>query len=223
MKKSNVFNALLILLLSLAILPSCTKKEEQFKMLPVSAIKLTGEHSDLIKINADSVKIMLVKLNEDDGWTVRALIPISNTSTWSDVNVEKYVEGRKAKKGMTFGYQPSMSPSVSFYDANGNEIDLKMSLYDSEDAFRNVLSSNALITDNALIKSAYESIYAEYERNKAVFDKVAEIKITNLTLDKEDYPKEPKPESFEDAYNRAAKQYEDAYNRAAKQLEDAGF
>ena len=52
---------------------------------------------------------------------------------------------------------------------------------------------------------------------------MAEIKITNLTLDKEDYPKEPKPESFEDAYNRAAKQYEDAYNRAAKQLEDAGF
>ena len=55
-------------------------------MLPATAVKKSGEHSDLIKISADSVKVMLVKISEDR-WTLRALIPIENTYPRESVTV----------------------------------------------------------------------------------------------------------------------------------------
>ena len=82
MKRIRLF--MILSLLGLFLFSCSSKQQEETKMLPATAVKKSGEHSDLINIAADSVKVMLVKVS-DERWTLRALIPIENTYPWETV------------------------------------------------------------------------------------------------------------------------------------------
>ncbi len=154
---------------------SCgNKKVEETKMIPASAVTFSGENSDLLRVNADSVKVMLVNIGEDQ-WSVRALIPIANTKGW--------VEGKYYSPDHSYH---GLSLDVAYIDANGSEIGQELSLYDDYSKISAVLKSETEgKTDNILVKGAWEGLYCAYETNKATYDKLSGINISGFTLEKE--------------------------------------
>ena len=133
-------------------------------MFPASAVKKSGQHSDLLEIAADSVKVMLVKVS-DDRWTLRALIPIEN------------VIPNPNPSGT-----PSMGNlSVEFLDANGSPLDFE--LHPDWDVVESVLSSNSSKTEDLLVKEAYSSLTPDkYGVIKEKFDKIAGVALKEMNL-----------------------------------------
>lgn len=158
-------------------LSSCgNKKVEESKMIPASAVTFSGENSDLLRVNADSVKVMLVNIGEDQ-WSVRALIPIANTKGWGWIE-NTYVSPDDSYHGLDL--------DVVYIDANGSEIGQDLSLYDDYSKISAVLKAEMEgKTDNILVKGAWENLYCAYESNKATYDKLSGINISGLTLTKQ--------------------------------------
>lgn len=161
MKKIKLF---LVLSLFGLFLFSCSKQQEETKLIPSSAVKKSGTHSDLLTIKGDSVKVMLVKIGEDK-WTLRALIPIENTLPNTNPSVT-----------------PSMGNlSVVFLDPNGSPIDFE--LHPDWDAVESVLSSNSIKTEDLLVKEAYENLTpGKFDKIKEKFDKIAGIALKEMNL-----------------------------------------
>jgi hypothetical protein len=178
MKKIKLF---LVLSLFGLFLFSCSKQQEETKMIPTTAVKMSGKHSELLKIDADSVKVMLVKIDEDR-WTLRALIPIKNTYDW-DVVSHKYKHPDPDKE-----YYPSMGSEdwtnkrfeVEFLDANGSPINFEVE--PDWDIVKSVLSSNSIKKEDMLVKEDRGFHADEYKIIKEKFDKIAGIALKGLEL-----------------------------------------
>ena len=150
-------------------------------MLPATAVKMSGEHSDLLKISSDSVKVMLVKIS-DDRWTLRALIPIENAYAWRTV-IRMYTPSDPDEE-----FSPSMGHdsmfndhlSVEFLDANGSPIDFDVK--PDWDVVGTVLASNSVKKEDMLVKESYEIDAGEYDEIKEKFDKIAGIAMKKMDL-----------------------------------------
>lgn len=140
---------------------SCSKQQEETKLIPSSAVKKSGTHSDLLTIKGDSVKVMLVKIGEDE-WSLRALIPIENATLSNN----------------TSGSSSMGNMSAEFLDANGNSIDFE--LQPDWDVVESVLSSSSFKTEDLLVKEAYHGF--EYKTAKEKFDKIAGIVLKEMKL-----------------------------------------
>lgn len=167
MKKIKLLAILAPLMVALL---SCSEKgTEETKMISSSAIKTSGEHSNLLSVDADSVKIMLVKVS-DDNWEVRAILPLANVRRWksvpgSDPSAANY-------------YEPTMgNMEVKFLDANGTPLNLNLKV--DYDVVRSLLSSNTYKTEDFVITNLSGG---DYKAKKTLFDKVAGISIKRMDL-----------------------------------------
>lgn len=161
MKKINLF--VLLSICGLFLFSCSSKQQEETKMLSSSCVKKSGTHSELLNIKGDSVKVMLVKINDKD-WTLRALIPIENANPNPDPSIK-----------------PSMGNlSVEFIDANGSPIDFE--LHPEWHTVESVLSSSSIKTEDLLVKEAYSFTPDKYEVVKEKFDKIAGIALKEMTL-----------------------------------------
>lgn len=144
-------------------------KQEEVKYVSFDGI--SGEHAELLEVS-DSVKVMLVNPSGDK-WEVRALIPITNTMSWSDVpdtdpNAKEY-------------YLPKMGNlSVEYLDKNGSELDCRVN--PSWDVVESVLSSNKEKKENMSAQEMWGG--GSYKDKKALFDKVASVKLSKAELSK---------------------------------------
>ena len=78
--------ALVIALLDVFMLASCGSKQEETKMISSNEIKMSGKHKNMVTIASDSIKFMLVCVDEEDNkWDVRAILPIGNTKIWTEI------------------------------------------------------------------------------------------------------------------------------------------
>lgn len=195
-------------------LTSCggEKQEEMTKMIPADAVTLSGKHKKLLTIPADSVKVMLVRVS-DSKWEVRAVIPMQNTTEWSQV------PGTNPSKSKYF--EPRMGNlTVNFVDANESEIDMELS--PDYDVVASILSSDETVTEKVLIKEDSWSSRGDksYAGRRAMFDKVAGISITNMDLSEVTTAKESRS-TIQDAYDAAIDDAVDAYEKAIDNAVDA--
>ena len=173
----NKMKRLLVLLSAVALvfgLVSCGEKQQELtKMIPASAVKITGEYKDFFKIAGDSVKIMLTNDNPNDvgTWEVKAIMPFSNTKSWAEVK-----EMRKKKPNWSGVYGISScdyETKVNYYDENGSNIDLDSKV----EGFDDLLKSEEITTGNVTVKHDNWGGIGSYERIKQNFDKVAGVKL----------------------------------------------
>lgn len=158
MKRIKLF--VILSLFGLFLFSCSSKQQEETKMLPASAVKMSGQHSDLLEIAEDSVKVMLVKI-DDKKWTLRALIPIDNRECF---------DGTRSMGNL----------DVEFLDANGSPIDFD--LQPDWDVVESVLSSNQLFKkEDMLAKEAYHHT-DKYDKIKEKFDKIAGIALKEMNL-----------------------------------------
>lgn len=173
MRKKLQLLILTAALLPLATIVSCSGKgEEEVKTLSAESVKMSGEHKNLIQINGDEVKIMLVNSNPNDkyGWEIRASMPIIGTTAWSDVP--------GTDESASSYFSPRMGNlSVAFLDANGNE--LEYAIAPNWDAVETVLK-NAPTEEEDLICSGYSSL--DYKGAKAFYDKIQGLRISKMDL-----------------------------------------
>ena len=167
-KTMNYFRTIPILLMGIALFVSCSseKGEEQTKMIPSSEFQLTGKHKNLLKVDQDSVEILLICVDEEDGrWAVRVNLPMANTQNWS--------KSKESKK-----YEPMMGNiSVDLLDKNGSEISYYIDL-DNGEEIEGLISSDELT--NAIVHVSGSR--TDYEKAKAVFDKTANLSISRMEL-----------------------------------------
>ena len=80
--KSNLFVMMCAVALVLGVC-SCGGNQELTKMIPASAVKITGDDKDFFKLAGDSVKIILTndRPNVDDTWEVKEIMPY-HCSAW---------------------------------------------------------------------------------------------------------------------------------------------
>lgn len=146
-------------------------------MVPLKSI--VGTQSSLLAVN-ESVKVMLVN-TEDDVWEVRASMPLSNTTPWSQVPGTN----PKAREH----YLPKMTGSwgsgleAVYFDKNDNE--LKYNLYVPRDEVGALLGSEEIKTISIVIKQSRpwgSGKDYKYKEAKVIYDKVASIGLKNADL-----------------------------------------
>ena len=176
--KKNLF--LIGLAIAIVLLgASCGQKEEELtKMIPASAVTISGEHEDIVSIDADSVKVMLVKA--DDGyeetlWAIRAVIPFKNTVEWE--NIEDIYQ---PDENYEFEGYDEYKSNVKFLDKNDSEIDFEVRIDD--DAMKDLIKSNKIKTVNIQVKETWSLGCLGYKNAKELFDKVCSISITGIQL-----------------------------------------
>lgn len=214
--KTNFIKGLIILILGMGLF-SCSKKQEMTKMISADQVTLSGSHKQLLKIASDSVKIMLVCTDKkDDTWEVRALIPMTNTKSWSKVPDNN-------PRAASY-YKPSMGNlEVDYLDAN--ESSLNIELKPNWDVVASILASDEQIEEKVLITDEWENLGDKsYKTKKDIFDRVAGIALSKMELTKV-YTTSSSSSSSKsiyddviDTYNSAVQEAVDAYEEA---LEDA--
>lgn len=169
MKKFRLITILVILTMSLI---SCGDNgTEETKMISSDAVKKSGEHSNFLSVDADSVKIMLVKIDKNE-WEIRALLPLTNEQHWENVpgtdpTADSY-------------YEPSMgNMTIEFLDANGTPLDLNLQV--DYDVIKSLLCSNEYKTEDLVITEYWSGTYDE---KKKLFDKITGISIKKMDLSK---------------------------------------
>lgn len=217
---------LLVSLFAVLALVSCSKKTEETKMISSSEISFSGKDKKMLRVASDSVKVMLVNVNEEkDRWEVRVVIPVQNTMPWKNFpQSEKNVNKRASEY-----YEPKMYIRATYLDANGSELDVDVS--PDRKVIGSVLSSDEISTENMLIKDEWEYTDKPYNKAKANFDKIAKISISDMELSKVTRASESSSSSysrsssssyrddFEDAYNEAKGTYEKAMDTYEKTLD----
>lgn len=233
---------LLVSLFAVLALVSCSKKTEETKMISSSEISFSGKDKKMLRVASDSVKVMLVNVDEDDDkWEVRVVIPMQNTMLWKNFPKSEQNVSKKASEY----YEPEMgNMQVDYLDANGSKLDVEVSL--DRNVIKSVLSSDEISTENMLIKDSWSSFGDKsYKKAKANFDKIAQISISDMVLSKVTRASESSSSSysrsssssyrddFEDAYNEAKGTYKkamdtyektlDAYDKALDAAMSVGF
>ena len=155
---------------------SCTSKEELSKKIPTSAVSITGEHADLLKVVGDSVEIKLVKQDsKGEKWTIISSVTLQNTKPWNEVDNELN------KKGLNYEYLPRMGNfHVEF--ANENDVECQYDLTPDWETLSELLKSNEITEKNISIKNGYPSLYSKYDYNKEAFESAQSIKISRADL-----------------------------------------
>ncbi len=152
------------------IFSSCGGSEKE-EVKYVAADEISGEHAELLEVS-DSIKVLLVNPSGNN-WEVRAIIPITNTMSWSDVP--------NTDPSASEYYLPKMGNlSVKFLDKNGSELDCDVS--PNWDVVESVLSSNKEKTENMSVQESWGG--GSYKQKKALFDKVASVKLSRAELTK---------------------------------------
>lgn len=221
MKKFSYF---LFAVLAIFMLASCSFEtpQEEIKMISSEGIKFSGKHKDMVKIEADSVKIMLVCVdNERNKWDVRAILPITNTKIWTEIP-------KKTLKGDDFEYEASMGNfSVAYLDENGSELDHDIS--PNYSVIESILSAEALTVEDLLIQDRWSSLGDKsYKNMKKIYDKVANISISQMELSKvykaksssSSSSKKSSSSSYDsDDFDKAVDAYEKALDNYEKTLD----
>ena len=197
--------ALFFLAAGTIALVSCGgKKEEENKMVPMKSI--VGTHSNLLAVN-ESVKVMLVN-TEGDVWEVRASIPLSNTTPWSQA------PGTNPKDREH--YLPKMTGlDIVYFDKNDNE--LEYDLYVPSGEVATLLGSDETKTISILTKQAWANLYHyTYKKAKEIYDKVASIGLKNaeLYLEKPDDDSKSSSSSSSSSISDDLDDVLDEYNKA---------
>lgn len=233
---------LLVSLFAVLALVSCSKKTEETKMISSSEISFSGKDKKMLRVASDSVKVMLVNVNEEkDRWEVRVVIPVQNTMPWKNFPKSEQNVNKRASEY----YEPKMgSMHVDYMDANGSKLDVEVS--PEWNVIKSVLSSDEISTENMLVKDSWDNLGDKsYTKAKTNFDKIAKISISNMELSKVTRVSESSSSSysrsssssyrddFEDAYNEAKDTYEkamdtyektlDAYDKALDAAKSVGF
>lgn len=169
------------------------KQKELTKMIPASAVKISGDCSNYFTIDGDSVKILLTQVEEEReyGWEVRAVVPLSKTSeakTWNELKALPHRE-KQGWAGMV-GFS-GCDLKITYLDANGTDIDLNLSMGSGIDDF---LKAEGTSSDNIPIKHSWDR-HGKYEDCKAKFDKVSGIKLAIDLSFNEQFANEKKPEN----------------------------
>lgn len=154
MRKIKLF---LIMSMFGLLLFSCSKQQEEIKMLPSSCVKKSGTDSKLITI-PDSVKVMLVKV-DNKKWALRALIPIENYKR-------------------SYGKRSMGNLDVEFLDANGSPIDFD--LRPDWNVVESVLSADTLCKREDMLVKEYFT--GKYDEIKEKYDKIAGVALTRMNL-----------------------------------------
>ena len=206
-------------LMSAMLFVSCGSKEEELvKWIP--APHFSGQHADLLKCTADSVKVILTKATDSDkSWEVRAMVPMANTMPWSDVP--------GTDKNQSQYFTASMSNlHAEFLDANGSPIDYEIEPDRSKVAA--MLASDTEAFEDVWFTIFWESHRGKYDKMKGIFDKVQgmEIKKAELTKcytssssfssSKSSSSKSSSEDDWSDAYDKALDAYDKALDAAAK-------
>lgn len=208
-------NALVIALLAVFMLASCGSKQEETKMISSNEIKMSGKHKNMVTIASDSIKIMLVCVDEEDNqWDVRAILPIGNTKIWTEIP-------SKELKGDGFEYDPSFGNfTVSYLDANGSELDHDIS--PNYSVLKSIISSDALTSEDVLIQDRWSSLGDKsYKAMKAIYDKVANVSITQIELSKVYKVEESSSKSSSKKSSSSYDYDSDDFDKAVEQAEKA--
>lgn len=175
MKKTLLPLISVAILASMFLFSSCGHKQ-RVKMIPASHVKLSGEHKDLFRVAADSVKVMLVK-TADYSYEVRALVPLCNTAAWSDLTgddpqTEELLDPRMSDIKVYFTDQYGSDIKEVF---NGLDID--------HSALESILRSNRPTTEDVLIKDK-STLWGnkDYRVKKKTFDNVDGIVISQINI-----------------------------------------
>lgn len=169
MKKITFF--LTTMLVAMTTLVSCAKQEEEVKMIPADAVKMSGMHKDLLKITSDSIKIMLVKVDKE--WQVRAIIPFGNTTLFSEVP--------ETDQSANSYYLPSMgNMNISYTDQNGNTLDYVAN--PDWGMIEGLLKSAPGQMEEMQFGNGWGDGSGSYKEMKAVFDKVSGLLVSNMEL-----------------------------------------
>ena len=213
---------LAVALCAMLVFVSCGSKQEEFKMLPTENIKMSGMHKDMLEIESDSVKIMLVCVDEDNNkWDVRVILPITNTDIWNEIP-------KKVLKGDDFEYKAEMGNfTVKYLDANGSELDHDLSPEYS--VIESVLVANDYTTEDLLVKDRWSSLGDKsYKNMKKIYDKVTNISISQMELSKvykaksssSSSSKKSSSSSYDsDDFDKAVDAYEKALDNYEKTLD----
>lgn len=221
MKKLPILVALLGTMIFCA---SCTKHEEESKMISADDVRLSGQHKSLLSLSSDSVKIMLVCTDEkDDKWDVRVRFSMESNQDWEEVPGR---EPKVAPQGDYSYFEPGMGNfTVSLLDANDNELDKELSI--NYDAIRSILTSSDGDEEDILAQDRWSSLGDKsYKAQKAIYDKAVNISISKMELN-EVHVSAPSTSSgnsiydaYEDALDDAVDAYEKALDAATSALED---
>lgn len=173
MKKKSLLMVLALTFMSAMMFVSCgSKEEEQVKWIP--APHFSGQHADLLRCTADSVKVILTKASDSDkSWEVRAMVPMANTMPWSNVpgTDENQSEYFKAEMG---------NLGADFLDANGSPIDYE--LKPDWNKVAAMLASDVEVFEDVWFTIRWEMHRSDYKKMKAIFDKVQGMEIKKMDL-----------------------------------------
>lgn len=164
MKKQGLLG--LVALVAVFFITSCNKEKELTKYISSDKVELTGDRTDLFEIDADSVKVMLIPVGaEGKKWEVRAIVPIKNTTPWSqipesDQSRSSFISGVLMYIDYLDGYGSSLNMSIESYYPNVEK----------------VLKSDDLITEDMAIAEG-DLGDKSYKKQKAYFDKIEGINI----------------------------------------------
>ena len=151
---------------------ACGGKKELTKNVPLEDI--VGTHSDLLDVSDDdSIKVMLTS-TDGKYWSVKAVIPLSNTTSWSDVpgTDENASEYFIAKMG---------GLDVVYYDINGSELDYDVT--PDWSAVESLLKSEEIKTVKVSAEKSWGGSKS-YKDEKRIFDKVASVGLKKADLSK---------------------------------------
>ena len=217
MKTKNLFVVIAVLATTMMLSSCGDSKEEQTKMISPDRVNLVGTHSNVLEVT-DSVKVLLVKVdNNEKKWTIKAIVPISNTTFWKNVPGTN----TKAKEYFTSSMGNACS---SFIDANDSEV---LGGGMQWDKLESILSANEYKTVKLELQARY-SLFSEYEVDyktaKAAFDKIDGMELSKLDLTKEWRAEETSTshsssKSYDVDLDDAIDQYERAVDAASKALD----
>lgn len=215
MKKKSLLMVLALTFMSAMVFVSCGKEEEQVKWIP--APHFSGQHSDLLRCTADSVKVILTKASDSDkSWEVRAMVPMANTMPWSNVpgTDENQSEYFKAEMG---------NLGADFLDANDSPIDYEIK--PDWDKVASMLASDVEVFEDVWFTIYWEMHRGKYDKMKGIFDKVQGMEIKKMDLTTVYHVVESSSSSsssnssvddWSDAYDKALDAYEKAVDAAEK-------
>lgn len=215
MKKKSLLMVLALTFMSAMVFVSCgSKEEEQVKWIP--APHFSGQHADLLRCTADSVKVILTKASDSDkSWEVRAMVPMANTMPWSNVpgtdeNQHEYFTAKMSNLG------------ADFLDANDSPIDYD--LKPDWDKISSMLSSETEVFEDVWFVITWEIDRGKYDKMKGVFDKVQGMEVTKMDLStgynssssSTSSSSSSSKDDWSDAYDKALDAYDKALDAAEK-------
>lgn len=207
MKKLSLF--VLVALVAVFFITSCNKEKALTKYISSDKVELTGDRTDLFEIDADSVKVMLIPVGaEGKKWEVRAIVPIRNTTPWSqipesDQSRSSFISGVLMYIDYLDGYGSSLNMSIESYYPNVEK----------------VLKSDDLIIEDMAIEEM-DLGDKSYKKQKAYFDKIEGINIqVHLSWARTSSGSSSTKISSTNSWEKLLDDYEKCVNECVKLLE----